>query len=90
MDSVLTNKDFLVGGKLTVSDLSFVPWNIAAVTRLLGAEFDFEKEYSNAAKRVCFNPLKAQFLNHFLYSWHQKLTQRESVKKVKAIKESLA
>lgn len=50
LDGVLANKEYLVGGKLTIADLSFVPWNVNAATRLLGAEFKIEKEYPNAAK----------------------------------------
>lgn len=35
---------YLVGGRVTVADLAFVPWNVAAMTRIL-PDYDFEKEF---------------------------------------------
>ncbi|TCD62166.1 Glutathione S-transferase 2 [Steccherinum ochraceum] len=44
LESVLEQKEWLVGGKLTVADISFVPWDNALST-ILGPSFDFEKEF---------------------------------------------
>jgi len=44
LESVLSKQEWLAAGKFTIADLSFVPWN-AGVSRLLGDDFDFEKEF---------------------------------------------
>ncbi|EKM51819.1 uncharacterized protein PHACADRAFT_262181 [Phanerochaete carnosa HHB-10118-sp] len=49
LESVLSKQEWLVGDRLTVADISFVPWNIAATTRLL-ENFEFEKEFPATAK----------------------------------------
>jgi len=49
LDSVLSKQDYLVGGKVTIADLSFVPWN-AIVPRLMPADFEMEKEFPHTAK----------------------------------------
>ena len=49
MDSVLSKQDYLVGGKLTIVDLSFVTWNVI-VPRLMPADFEMEKEFPYTAK----------------------------------------
>jgi glutathione S-transferase len=50
LDGVLSKQEYLVGGKVTIADLSFIPWNEAASTRILGTDFDFDKEFPAAAK----------------------------------------
>jgi len=71
LDGVLSKQEYLVGGKLTIADFAFIPWNESAVTRNLGADFDFDKEFPAASK------------------WHKKLRERESVKKLYALRFSL-
>ena len=44
MESVLVKQEWLAGGKMTIADLSFVPWN-NNVGRYLGESFSFEKEF---------------------------------------------
>ena len=50
LDGVLSKQEYLVGGKVTIADLAFIPWNEAAINRILGADFDFDKEFPAAAK----------------------------------------
>ncbi|KAI0360537.1 glutathione S-transferase C-terminal-like protein [Trametes cingulata] len=66
LDSVLSKQDWLVGGKLTIADLSFIIWNEGALTftgikQLQGV--DIEKQYPA------------------FYKWHQKLIARPVVAK---------
>ncbi|KAI0659471.1 glutathione S-transferase C-terminal-like protein [Cubamyces menziesii] len=75
LESVLSKQEWLVGGKLTIADLSFIPWNVLAVNVLLkdapgynGFEQDFPA----------------------LHKWHNALLARESVKKVYAIKDAVS
>lgn len=49
LNGVLEKREYLVGGKPTVSDLAFVPWNVFAITGLL-KDVDFEKEYPHFYK----------------------------------------
>ncbi|EKM50007.1 uncharacterized protein PHACADRAFT_264484 [Phanerochaete carnosa HHB-10118-sp] len=49
LESVLLKQEWLVGGRLTVADISFIPWNIFATTLLLEG-FDLEKEFPATAK----------------------------------------
>ncbi|KAH8100292.1 glutathione S-transferase C-terminal-like protein [Cristinia sonorae] len=49
LESVLSKKEWLVGGKVTIADIAFVPWN-NSLKGLLGADFDFEKEFPATAK----------------------------------------
>ncbi|TCD63264.1 Glutathione S-transferase 2 [Steccherinum ochraceum] len=44
LESVLLKQEWLVGGKLTIADLTFVPWH-NSLKGLLGEEFDFEKGF---------------------------------------------
>jgi len=71
LDGVLSKQEYLVGGKVTIADISFITWNAGASGRLLGPDFDFDKEFPAAAR------------------WHKKLVEREAVKKVFAVKNSL-
>ena len=47
LDSVLSKQEWLMGGKLTVADLSFVMWNHDALNIILKdyAEANVEKDY---------------------------------------------
>ena len=49
LDAVLSNQKYLVGDKLTVADLSFIPWNAGVMTWLL-PDLDIEKNYPALAK----------------------------------------
>ena len=46
LDSVLAGRAWLVGGKCTIADLSFIPWNRAAIMVPL-KDVDVAKEYPN-------------------------------------------
>jgi glutathione S-transferase len=50
LEGVLSKQEYLVGGKVTVADLSFIPWNVFATSKVLGEDFNFDKEYPNVAK----------------------------------------
>jgi len=43
LNEVLSKQPYLVGGKTTIADLAFIPWNDFAVPAL--ANFDFEKDF---------------------------------------------
>ncbi|OSD08171.1 glutathione transferase Ure2p class [Trametes coccinea BRFM310] len=66
LDGVLAKQEWLVGGKLTVADLSFVPWNVVAVENIVKglADVDLEKQFPA------------------FYKWHQKLIARPVVAKL--------
>lgn len=49
LDSVLSKQKYLVGDKVTIADLSFIPWNVGALTRLI-PEIDVEKNYPALAR----------------------------------------
>ncbi|KAJ2969553.1 hypothetical protein NUW54_g12936 [Trametes sanguinea] len=68
LDSVLAKQEWLVGGKLTVADLSFISWNVVAVDNIVKglADVDLEKQYPA------------------FYKWHQKLIARPVVAKLLA------
>ncbi|KAI0632131.1 glutathione S-transferase C-terminal-like protein [Trametes polyzona] len=74
LESVLSKQDWLVADKLTIADLSFVPWNISATTLLL-------KDYPG------FN-FKNDF--PAVYRWHSTMLNRKSVKDTYALKDSLS
>ncbi|TCD63260.1 Glutathione S-transferase 2 [Steccherinum ochraceum] len=44
LESVLLKQEWLVGGKLTIADIIFVPWN-NLLDLLYGTEFNFEQEF---------------------------------------------
>ncbi|KAI0336813.1 glutathione S-transferase C-terminal-like protein [Cubamyces sp. BRFM 1775] len=71
LESVLSKQEWLVGGKLTIADLSFIPWNGAAVDFVLGGleSVDVEKQYPS------------------VYKWHKKLTQRPAVARLLEIRD---
>ncbi|KAI0761930.1 glutathione S-transferase C-terminal-like protein [Trametes elegans] len=74
LESVLSKQEWLVGGKCTVADLSFIVWNTSATTLLLKdyPGFDLEKDFPA------------------VYRWHTALLNRESVKKVNALRVKLS
>jgi len=49
LDKALAGKNYLVGDKLTVADLSFVPWGEFIPIAMKGKEYDFSK-YANWTK----------------------------------------
>ncbi|KAL1942639.1 hypothetical protein VTO73DRAFT_4879 [Trametes versicolor] len=65
LETVLSKQEWLVGGKLTVADISFITWNQMAIGwGLEGVEGgDVQKEFPN------------------VYKWHQKLVSRPIVRK---------
>ncbi|KAH9943930.1 glutathione S-transferase [Amylocystis lapponica] len=73
LEGVLAKQEWLVGGKFTVADVSFVSWNNFAFSNFLGdyPAFNLEKDFPAVA------------------AWHKKMTSREAVASVLAIKASL-
>jgi len=49
LESVLSKQKYLVGDKVTIADLSFIPWN-AAVPGWLIPDIDLEKNYPALAR----------------------------------------
>ena len=49
LDTVLSNQKYLVGDKVTIADLSFIPWNMAVATRLV-PDLDLEENYPALAR----------------------------------------
>ncbi len=49
LNDVLLKQDWLVGGKCTIADLSFIPWN-AFAGKIMGDKLDMEKMYPAVAK----------------------------------------
>ncbi|BGP20083.1 hypothetical protein JCM10213_002667 [Rhodosporidiobolus nylandii] len=45
LESVLSKQEWLVGGKLTIADLSFITWNNFALHALLPKDVDANKEF---------------------------------------------
>ncbi|OJT15255.1 Glutathione S-transferase 2 [Trametes pubescens] len=74
LEIVLSKQEWLVEGKYTVADLSFIPWTIAAVDGIImrGYEgFDFAKDFPSVSK------------------WHQAMLNRPAVKKVDDLRKSM-
>ncbi|CCM07089.1 uncharacterized protein FIBRA_09415 [Fibroporia radiculosa] len=73
LESVLSKQDWLVGGRCTIVDLSFITWNEAAIKHMVPDYngFNLEKDFPA------------------VYKWHIALLARESVSKVLEEKESL-
>ncbi|KAI0793540.1 glutathione S-transferase C-terminal-like protein [Fomes fomentarius] len=79
LDGVLAKSPsgYLVGGKLTVADLSFVPWNRGALSLILNVgegigPVDVEKEYPA------------------FHAWHQKLVELPTVKRLLELSNKLS
>ncbi|KAI0632132.1 glutathione S-transferase C-terminal-like protein, partial [Trametes polyzona] len=71
LESVLSKQEWLVDGRCTIADLSFIPWNVYALEKQLveGYEdFNFERDFPALNK------------------WHQAMMDRSVVKKVYAYK----
>jgi len=45
LESVLSKQEWLVGGKFTVADVSFLPWDLTSAGYFLKDQLDFEKEF---------------------------------------------
>ncbi|KAI0698194.1 glutathione S-transferase C-terminal-like protein [Cerioporus squamosus] len=75
LDGVLAKQPsgWLVGGKLTIADLSFVMWDLAAITLALKNRDDLNVEKMYPA----------------FYRWHQRLLKWESVAKLLEVRASL-
>ncbi|TFK90921.1 glutathione S-transferase C-terminal-like protein [Polyporus arcularius HHB13444] len=75
LDGVLAKQPsgWLVGGKLTIADLSFVMWDLAAMTTALKDRPDVDVEKTYPA----------------FYAWHQRLLKYESVAKLLVVRASL-
>ena len=65
-----TGKPYLVGDKISYVDLMFIPWNNGMINGGLGKEFA-EKEFPEKYPKC--------------KEWHDKLMQREGVKKAVAV-----
>ncbi|TFK90922.1 glutathione S-transferase C-terminal-like protein [Polyporus arcularius HHB13444] len=75
LDGVLAKQPsgWLVGGKLTIADLSFIMWDLLATTMALSDRTDVDVEKTYPA----------------FYAWHQRLLKRESVAKLLEVRASL-
>jgi glutathione S-transferase len=51
LDSVLSKQKYLVGDKVTIADLSFIPWNAGVVNWLI-PDIDIDKNYPAFARWV--------------------------------------
>jgi len=49
LDGVLSKQQYLVGDKVTIADLSFIPWNVAAVGWVI-PDIDIGKNYPDLAR----------------------------------------
>lgn len=72
VDRALKGKEYLVGDKITLADLAYIPWDLALDTILLGDE-----ESATAEDR------KKLWPNWF--AWHNRVLQRPAVQKMLAI-----
>ncbi|KAF9777541.1 glutathione S-transferase C-terminal-like protein [Thelephora terrestris] len=50
LDSVLSKQKYLVGDKVNIADLSFIPWNSGVVNSSLVPDLDLEKDYPALAR----------------------------------------
>lgn len=73
VDDELEGKEYLVGGKCTLADLAFVPWDL-----MLDFVLEGDAEAATAQDR--------QKLYPNWYRWHTKVTQRPSVQKMITLK----
>ncbi|KAI0946884.1 hypothetical protein AcW1_010217 [Taiwanofungus camphoratus] len=73
LEGVLSKQDWLVGGKCTIADLSFVTWTNGALAVIL-------KDYNGVNVEKDFPAVHA---------WHQKLVSRPAVARVLAEKNAL-
>jgi len=73
LESVLSKQEWLVGGKLTIADLSFVTWNNGAFGPILADVEDFNAERDVPS----------------VLAWHNKVKEVPSVKKLLELRQSL-
>ncbi|EMD31037.1 hypothetical protein CERSUDRAFT_163548 [Gelatoporia subvermispora B] len=73
LESVLSKQEWLVGGKMTIADIAFVPWNTCAAPQILKDYngFDFVKDFPS------------------VFAWHEKIMSRPAIKEVWAVEQSL-
>ncbi|KAI0725193.1 glutathione S-transferase C-terminal-like protein [Fomitopsis betulina] len=73
LESVLSKQEWLVGGKPTIADISFIPWNQVAFAFILKdyPGVDLEKDFPTVLK------------------WHNALTSRKPIAEQLAIKRAL-
>ncbi|KAI0754977.1 glutathione S-transferase C-terminal-like protein [Daedaleopsis nitida] len=72
LEGVLTTRPWLVGGKCTIADLSFIPWNFAACNVML-------KDYEG------FESLEKDF--PAVHKWQSEMTSRSAIVKAFKIRE---
>jgi glutathione S-transferase len=72
INRALEGKQYLVGGKVTLADLSFVPWDLALDTILIG---DGETATMEGRAKLWPN----------WFAWHSSLVQRPAVQQMIAI-----
>lgn len=68
VDRALQGKEYLVGGKITLADIAFIPWDRALDTILAG-----DSEAATAEQREKLWPNWS--------AWHNRVLQRPSVQK---------
>ncbi|OCH84365.1 glutathione S-transferase [Obba rivulosa] len=73
LESVLSKQEWLVGGKATIADIAFVPWNTCVVPQILKGYngFDFGKDFPA------------------VFAWHEKIMARPAIKDVWAQEQAL-
>lgn len=74
VDDELRGKEYLVGGKCTLADLAFIPWDLMLDFVLQG---DAEAETAQDRQKLFPN----------WYRWHTKIAQRTSVQKMIKLKQ---
>ncbi|EIW59526.1 uncharacterized protein TRAVEDRAFT_46833 [Trametes versicolor FP-101664 SS1] len=80
LESVLSKQEWLVGGRCTVADLSFIVWNALILDGTI------TKTYTPAQFEEDF---PAVFRGFRIGSrWHQAMMNRQTVKKIYAIREA--
>ncbi|KAI0822285.1 glutathione S-transferase C-terminal-like protein [Trametes gibbosa] len=75
LESVLSKQEWLVGGKCTIADLSFIPWNALVFGGFLMKDHE---------------PVNLEEKYPALYKWHQAMMNRDAVKKVYALREAIS
>ncbi|OJT13985.1 Glutathione S-transferase 1 [Trametes pubescens] len=95
LESVLSKREWLVGGKCTVADLSFIPcvaplftYSAHCVLTCCGARHMWNALVLDGTIANGYSP--AQFEADFpaVYKWHHVMTNRPTVKKIYAIRET--
>lgn len=76
VDRALQGKEYLVGGKITLADLAYIPWDLTLDVILAG-----DSEAATAEGR------KSLWPNWF--AWHNRVLQRPAVQKVLAIQKKV-